>query len=324
MQGKKQLIIYIMVLVFVILLISSIVVFAKSQKQESTLEEKATSEIDYLSSKLIGTLNQFNGFSFMGYDIYSKKQQNQMSSSKEAQSSSANSNEQANDKTNNTANSNSETNNRTENTSNNSQTSKNNSADQINTSSNDSLNSNQNQILSFKGNYPTNWDKIEYQIEEIYHAWNTIVVDLHALNVNSDYILKFSDLLNQATKQIKKKNKKEAMNQLANLYQLLPEYARGYQSDQQWSNLLQIKSNIITAYCFASNEQWNEAKPKVQEAITLLTERINSVSNVQKQSQTITNKVYILVHELENAIDQKDKEIFFIHYSAIIEKVELL
>ena len=320
MEGKKQFIIYILVFSFVILLISSIVVFAKSQKQEATLEEKVTSEINYLSSKFIGTLNQFNGFSFIGYDIRSKKEQNQTSSSKNNQSGSANGNEQAKGETNN----NSETNSETENKSNNSETVKNHSSEQTNESSNYSLDSNQNQILSFKGKYSTNWDTIEYQIEEIYHTWNTVVVDLHALNVNSDSILKFSNILNQATEQTKKKNKKEAMNQLAMLYQLLPEYARGYQSDQQWSSLLQMKSDIITAYCFVSNDQWNDAKPKVQEAITLFTERINSVSNLQKQNQSIANKVYILTHELENAINQKDKEIFFIQYSAIIEKMELL
>ena len=290
MEGKKQIIIYIISIAFVIILISSIVVYANSQNDEVTLEEKVSTEIDYLSSKLIGTLNQFNGFSFIGYDIQSKEEQNQTATSKQTDT-----NAQKNSEI----------------------------TDESNASANNSSDNNKNQILAFKGNYPTNWNTIEYQIEEIYHTWNTVVIDLHALNVNSDIILKFSDILNQATEQIKKKDKKEAMLQLTNLYALLPEYAKSYQSDPQWANLLQIKSNIIASYSFASNEQWNEAKTKVQEATKLFTERLNSVSN-QNQNQATSNKVYILIHELDNAINLKDKEIFFIQYSSMIEKIELL
>lgn len=290
MEGKKQIIIYVIAIAFIIILIFSIVVYANSQSDEVTLEEKVSTEIDYLSSKLIGILNQFNGFSFIGYDIQSKEEQEQTATSKQS---------------NTDAQKNSEI------------------TDESNASANNGSDNNKNQILAFKGNYPTNWNAIEYQIEEIYHTWNTVVIDLHALNVNSDIILKFSDILNQATEQIKKKDKREAMLQLTNLYALLPEYAKSYQSDPQWANLLQIKSNIIASYSFASNEQWNEAKTKVQEATRLFTERLNSVSN-QNQNQATSNKVYILIHELDNAINLKDKEIFFIQYSSMIEKIELL
>lgn len=290
MEGKKQIIIYVIAIAFIIILIFSIVVYANSQSDEVTLEEKVSTEIDYLSSKLIGILNQFNGFSFIGYDIQSKEEQNQTATSKQTDT-----NAQKNSEI----------------------------TDESNASANNSSDNNKNQILAFKGNYPTNWNAIEYQIEEIYHTWNTVVIDLHALNVNSDIILKFSDILNQATEQIKKKDKREAMLQLTNLYALLPEYAKSYQSDPQWANLLQIKSNIIASYSFASNEQWNEAKTKVQEATRLFTERLNSVSN-QNQNQATSNKVYILIHELDNAINLKDKEIFFIQYSSLIEKIELL
>lgn len=290
MEGKKQIIIYIIAIIFVIVLISSIVVYANGKEDDVTLEEKVSTEIDYLSSKLIGTLNQFNGFSFTGYDIQSKEEQNQTATSKQADTNAQKNSEITNES---------------------------------NASENNSSNNNENQILAFKGSYPTNWNTIEYQIEEIYHTWNTVVIDLHALNVNSEIILKFSDILNQATQQIKNKNKKEAMLQLTNLYALLPEYAKSYQSDPQWANLLQIKSNIIDSYSFASNEQWNEAKINVQEAIKLFTEQLNSVSN-SNQNQTTMNKVYILIHELDNAINLKDKEIFFIQYSSILEKIELL
>lgn len=290
MEGKKQIIIYVIAIAFIIILIFSIVVYANSQSDEVTLEEKVSTEIDYLSSKLIGILNQFNGFSFIGYDIQSKEEQEQTATSKQS---------------NTDAQKNSEI------------------TDESNAPANNGSDNNKNQILAFKGNYPTNWNAIEYQIEEIYHTWNTVVIDLHALNVNSDIILKFSDILNQATEQIKKKDKREAMLQLTNLYALLPEYAKSYQSDPQWANLLQIKSNIIASYSFASNEQWNEAKTKVQEATRLFTERLNSVSN-QNQNQATSNKVYILIHELDNAINLKDKEIFFIQYSSLIEKIELL
>ena len=285
MEGRKKIIVYTIAIAFIILIISSLVVFATSNNKEVSLEEKVTTEIEYLSSKLIGILNQFNGFSFIGYDVSSRAEDPQTETGQE---------ENQNEDT-----------------------------DEGNLTVNSNSDSNKNQILNFNGKYKTNWETIAYQVEEIYQTWNTVVIDLHTLNVNSDSIFKFSNMLNQATKQIKDKNRKEAMLRISELYELLPEYAKSYKSDSNWNNLLEIKSNVVKSYSYVSNEQWNEAKTEINNATRLFTERLNSV-NSKSENQTDSNKVYILIHELSNAIDLKDKEIFFINYSNAIEKLDII
>lgn len=296
MNGKKQFIILTVVIVFIIVLISSMVVYSQNQNQEPSLEEKVTTEIDYVSAKLIGMLNQFNGFSFIGYDMQPNKEQTQTSSSKNSEDDSKESKKNESD---NQA-----------------------SEEAVNESVNNRSDSNKNQILLLEGNYHANWNAINSEIEELYHTWNSIVVDLHALNVNRDSILKFSNYLNQATIHLKKKNKPEAMEQLTNLYALLPEYSNGYQSDSSWREALQTKANILASYAYVSNNEWEKAEVKMQEVIGELTQSFNSVH--QPQNNQNRNKIYILAHELQNAIQQKDKEIFFIQYCSIMEKMETL
>lgn len=57
---KKTIITIIISFIILALILSSIVVFAKNEKQEVTLEEKVTQEIDYLDQYLISILADFN------------------------------------------------------------------------------------------------------------------------------------------------------------------------------------------------------------------------------------------------------------------------
>lgn len=184
---------------------------------------------------------------------------------------------------------------------------------------------NDNSILGGSGKYEPDWDKIQSQIEQLYQTWNTVTIDLHALNIEGSSILAFSDSLNDATQNIKKKEKAKAMEQIATMHQLLTQYKKQYDGQSYTTLMLGIQNQIITAYVNVTNDKWNEANESLAQAENDFSTMLNTVSNQnQGKNQTVVNQCYILVNELKKASELKDKEIFFIQYQNLMTKMDLL
>ncbi len=308
---KKNVIIIFVSIIVVILVLSSLVVFASNGKQELTLEEKVTQEIKYIDNYLVSMLGDFNGLhigSFLKEDNSSEWQFDSLQDSQKS-----NSNNQSSNSENNSA-------------GNSGKSSKNEEESQ----SKDHLINNkpnsketQNGVLANQGKYDTQWDTIQIQIENLYQSWNTISIDLNALNVDGKSILAFNDYLNSSTQSIKKKDKKAAMEEIAKLYQLLPKYSEDYKSNSKETNILEIKNAVVTAYVYVSNEDWASAKKQLSGAITQFTSLLNSVGQ-NFQNQTLVNQCYILVNELNKAIGLQDREIFFIQYQNLMGKMDII
>ena len=86
-------------------------------------------------------------------------------------------------------------------------------------------------------------EDIKNEIENLYFAWNTAILDLHKLNVNSNDILGFSSSLDTATNYIKNEDKQNSLLAVANLYAYLPKYMESVSNDTVKKNILQTKSN---------------------------------------------------------------------------------
>lgn len=315
---KKNVIIIIVSIIIVLLVLSSLIVFASNGKEELTLEEKVTQEIKYIDNYLVSMLGDFNGLhigSFLKEDNSSEWQFDSM---------------QADTKSNSNNQSSNNTNSSSENSANMNQTSNSQSNTQEESQSKDHLiNSKPNSkdarngILANQGKYETQWETIQTQIENLYQTWNTISIDLNSLNVDGKTILAFNDFLNASTQNIKKKDKVKAMSEIVKLYQLLPKYSQGYKPDSKETNVLEIKASVVAAYVDVSNGDWDSAKKQLSGAITQFTSLLNSVGQ-GFQNQTLVNQCYILVNELNKAITLQDKEIFFIQYQNLMEKMDII
>jgi len=288
---KKNVIVIISAAFFVVLILSSLIVYANSQKEEPILQEKVYQEILYLNNYMVSLLGFFNGITTE--DDILKENQPQIESEINTDFSEETKQENTDDSKN--------------------------KGDKEKAQSS----SKQNTILSLDGKYTPNWEQIQMQTEKLYQIWNTIAVDLHALNVNGESILAFSNNLNNATKNIKDKKKEAAMNELIKNYELLLEYQKSCEGDSQKSNLLQIQVKVSSGYVNVTNEKWDEAKRDVKEAEQIFSNVLNTVSN-NYENQTTMNQCYILVNELRSAVNLKDKEIFFIEYKNFINKIQSL
>lgn len=305
---KKNIIVIIISIIVILLILSSLFAFASSGKQELTLEEKVTQEIKYVDNYLVSMLGDFNGLHIGSYLKEDNSSQWQFDSAKDNLS------------TNETSNSEKSSSENSEGSSKNKEESQ-----SKNHLINNKPNSKEAQkgILANQGKYTTQWESIQTQIENLYQTWNTISIDLNSLNVDGKSILAFNDFLNASTQNIKKKEKAQAMKEIVKLYQLLPKYSHDYKQGSKETNVLEIKTSIVTAYVDVSNEDWNSAKTQLSGAITQFTSLLNSVEQ-NFQNQTLVNQCYILVNELNKAITLKDKEIFFIQYQNLMGKMDIV
>ena len=180
-------------------------------------------------------------------------------------------------------------------------------------------------LISLLANFndTTDWKLVEKQIEELYQIWNTISIDLLSLNVDGNLILSFSDFLNSSTQNVKKQDKVKSMESIIRLYQLLPQYSESYSQNSKETNLLKIRTNVVASYVNASNDKWPEAGSQLTEANNQFANLLNSVEQ-NFQNQTAVNQCYILINELNKAVELQDKDIFLIEYQNLIEKMFII
>ena len=114
------------------------------------------------------------------------------------------------------------------------------------------------------------------------------------------------------------------MIEVGKLHGLLPEYMNGYNSDEREKQILTVETEAVSAYINVTNEKWEEAYNDINLAEQNFANIINSVSTQNNQNQAVMNQCYILINELKNAVNLKDKDIFYIQYQNLITKMEIL
>lgn len=295
---KKIAIILIISTIMIILIMSSLIVYGSSQKNETSLEEKVSQELMYLNQYFISLLGDFNGLT-IGDNRLQEKEPEIQSENTDFSGNTGEDASKENDNTKKTL--------QQEGTDN-----KNNKTD-----------TSQNSILSNEGNYKTNWDKVQIQVEQLYQVWNTVSIDLHALNVDGNSILAFSEGLNNVTINIKNKDKIKSVDEIIKIYELLLTYKKSFDPNSSDTNILTVQSNIVSAYANVTNNKWKQAEEKITEAEKLFANMLNTVTN-DYGNQVTMSQSYILVNELKKAIKLKDKEIFFIEYRNLMTKMDIL
>ena len=310
---KKNIIILILTFVIIVCLVGSFIVYAKSEEEKPILQTKVTEELNYLENYLVSILGDFNSLSIQENTIQLKSDktagEEQQTETKQSTNTKQEGTVSTSEETQNSSNKNANS-------------SQGNSED--NTENQNEQPSSANSILAKDGKYSTNWSKIELQIEHLYQTWNTVAIDLHALNIEGNSILSFSNFLNSATQNIKKKQKTAAMDDVTKLYDLLLDYKKQYDQNSEKTKLMVIQNYVIQAYTNVTNAKWQEANKQLTQAEKDFANLLNTVIPGQEQNQVIKNQCYILLNELKSAVNLQDKDIFYIQFQNLIPKMELL
>lgn len=279
--------------IIVIILTVVAIIAIKQGKAQTTkteeLESKVHAELEYLDNKILSILNGLNNILLRNY-IVSSYEIGESTEESDNESSGVTKNS---DETQIEANSNS-------------------------TDNKDKINIHQLKSVGvLTSNKEANWKKLKSEIEILYTSWNTIILDLYKLNINSEDILKFSSTLDKATMNIREENKEQSLLALSELYSYIPLYTQSYSKDNKEINIQKTKSSVMKAYTAVNSKNWNEVTAQLNNAE-------NSYLNVLNSNTTEDyniNKGYILLKELQNSISEKDEDIFYIKYKNLIEKL---
>ena len=162
------------------------------------------------------------------------------------------------------------------------------------------------------------WSKMKRDIEIVSKFWKIVILDSNKLNQNSQNIYNFSNTLNRSMMAIKDEDKSKTMSELSILYNYLPTFLEEISANEEDIIVKKIKSNVIFAYYYANENDWEKTKQETLKAEQEILELMKKI-DIMKAKERKINSIYIGVKELQNSLSTQDIEIFNIYYRYIME-----
>lgn len=288
------------VLIAIIIILGFIIYSNANKNNENNQQEKVLSEIKYIESKLVQLFNEMNKIESRNYTISIGEISKDSSSSQNSVESNSGGSEGG--------------------------TSSGEESDSTD-NSNSSLNSDQDNkkfelqlsgVLTNKEDI--NWDYIKGEIENIYTSLATITIDFYQIGTTQENVIKFNQQLDKLSIAIKEENKELVLGELSNLYTSLSNITQNINGNELYKKVIKIKDNIFKAYSKLDTGNWEEIANDISNAITLYSELLtNTTENIEKQYEI--NKGYILINEMQNAVNLQDVSIFLIKYKNLLEEL---
>ena len=278
----------------------------KESKANSSemLKEKSVSEIEYLGDNIIYVMNELNNISYTNYKIVSEEIED--SGSNEESSSSGSSSEQGGSEEESSSGGSKQGDSR-----------QGGSGSTITTTTM----SNANNILDDDSTEDIDWNSVDMKIQDMYSTWTTIMIDLSSLNVNKDNLLKFNGTLDKISSSIEQKDKENILINCSDLYNLLSGYISEFSADSTNTSVYSVKSNILYSYSEMERDNWEEAGNYIKKADENFSNILNNqINNIYKID--IINKAYVLLNELQEDCNSKDRKVFLINYSNLMQELQ--
>lgn len=164
-----------------------------------------------------------------------------------------------------------------------------------------------------------NWDIIKSEVENVYTSLPSITMDLYQFNINQEDILGFNTQYDKLTNVIKDEKKEESLTELTNLYQYFPKFLRGSGQEEVYTTIIETKSNIFKAYAKLDGQNWQEISNDVKNAIDTYSKLLTN-TEIDARKQYDVSKGYVMINELQNAVNLKDTAVFLIKYKNLLEE----
>lgn len=297
---KFKKIIYI-ILIIVIAVLSFVIYLNASKGKENNQNEKVFSEIKYIESKLVDIFNEMNKIESRNYSISVGEVSKETTEKSSGESSSSSGSGGGSGGT----------------------SSGGQASNQEGSTSNDKQDNKKfdlkiSGVLTNDGDI--NWNLVKSEIENLYTSIATVTIDLYSLETNKNDILEFNQQLDNTTKIVKNENKQEALLEMAKLYGALSKITQGLQGEETYKILIETKSNIFNAYSKLDTKNWNEISKDINSAISVYSKLLSNV-NLEPENQYSINKGYILLNEMQNAVNSQDISLFLIKYKNLLEEI---
>ena len=280
-----------------------------SKTEDNKSNEKITSEIEYFGTEIAQLLNDLNNISLNNYELVSDKinvdkKNNNSSISQEAEKSDKQDNSQS-----------------TEGEGSQSENQKTGSEEQK---------ENAVSITSMKHNTILNidtekidWNTIKNKIELLNDSWDIVMVELYKSTVSNEDRMAFDNLLNQTIISVNNEDKSTTLVNLGNMYYYIPKFLSSCSADKHIQNIQTTKYNILTAYIYASQEDWTSIQTKLIDAENSFLSVLNDTEYI-KDKEFKVNKTYMLIKDLQNATMNTNKKLFLVKYANLMKSLNTL
>ena len=294
---KKNRIIYPILLLSIAVIILLTGCSDNTNNSNEDNREKVIQELDYLDTQIVGILNKLNNISLQNYSLTLKEESTEKSSDSEQSKTSEEESKESNSQT--------QTGSSNENTS--------------------SITTTQMEVKSTleEDESDIDWKTIKSEIEIINDTWGVILIDLTNFNVNNDDILGFSSALDDSILSIKDENKTDSLINVSKLYSYIPKYESALAVSNSIQNIKQVKSYLINAYSLVEQDKWDEIQTNILDAEKTFKNIVNDVEYIRDKEYKV-NRTYVLIKELQNSLQYKDKKLFYVKYKNLMESINTL
>lgn len=165
-----------------------------------------------------------------------------------------------------------------------------------------------------------NWDSIKSEIENLYTSIPSITMDLYQSNINQEDILGFNTEYDKLTSVAKDEKKEETLAELTKIYEYLPKFLRGSEQDELYTTLVETKYNVFKAYSKLDGQNWEEISSDIKDAIDSYSKLLTN-TEIDARKQYNVSKGYIMLNELQNAVNIQNTSVFLIKYKNLLEEI---
>ena len=309
---KIQKIAYIILVAIIVVLFYAIYVNA-SKNNQIDQKQKTLTEIEWIESKIINLCNTMNNISFENYKLeVSKKGEEESKKSNNGEESTSGGGSESDSE---------EANSNKENSDTGDSSGSSSSGSDTNISSKEEVKKfeliNQNVLTASD---EINLTNVKSEVETLYTSIPSITLDLYQVNLNQDDILGFNKEYDNLTKAVKEENKKDTLTQLVTLYEYIPKFVKNVNDDVLYQINIQTKAHILKAYVKLEDKDWTGIQGDVQNAIDTFNQLLTT-TGIDTSKQYSVNKSYVMLNELQNAVQMQEESVFLIKYKNLLEEL---
>lgn len=156
-------------------------------------------------------------------------------------------------------------------------------------------------------NEEIDWENIKDDFSEVSNLSSVIILDLSNFQIEDNSILEFETRINNVNSAIENKSPDSLIENLKDLYKLLPDYTELiYPEETELYLEKRVESYLIESIYYCLIDDYNSAIDLVQEAESIYQELMNNVNYINENSYKV-NRVYIAIQEFKICVQNEDK-----------------
>lgn len=291
---------YIGVIIIISLLFFGIYKIYKKNNSNEDIKNKALAEVKKIEGEFVDIFNKLNNVNFDNYKVSASEMENLQNKNKSSSESNSSEGESKSKSTSTSEDSSQKSQNETEDNTKNQQY----KLEKIGILTKDE---------------EINWKEIKNKVETLYTSLYLATLDLYQTTNNQEDIVNFNKEYDNLTKAVKDEDKEKSLKELSNLYNYMPKFVENCTDKEREKIIINTKNYIFKAYSILDTEEWSNISDNINRAIEQFSKLVNSKETGNRYN---INKVYIIINELQNAVNLKDKEIFLIKYKKLLEEIQ--